>query len=128
MGEFTTYLAVPMRHQQSVIGAVLLGSQQKDAFSSHQARVLSILGNQAAVSLENSAIITKMEQLAITDGLTTLFNHRYFQEAIDREIERASRLNENLTLMLMDIDHFKGFNDSFGHPVGDFILRSLAYF
>jgi diguanylate cyclase (GGDEF)-like protein len=126
MDQFTTYLAVPMRHQQAVIGAVLLASKQKDAFSSHQARVLSILGNQAAVSLENSAIINKMEQLAITDGLTTLFNHRYFQEALDREIERASRLNENLTLMLMDIDHFKGFNDSFGHPVGDFILRSLA--
>jgi diguanylate cyclase (GGDEF)-like protein len=126
MDEFVTYLAVPMRHQQAVIGALLFASKHKDAFSSHQARVLSILGNQAAVSLENSAIINKMEQLAITDGLTTLFNHRYFQEALDREIERASRLNENLTLMLMDIDHFKGFNDSFGHPVGDFILRSLA--
>jgi diguanylate cyclase (GGDEF)-like protein len=126
MKDFVTYLAVPMRHQQAVIGALLFASTQKDAFSSHQARVLSILGNQAAVSLENSAIINKMEQLAITDGLTSLFNHRYFQEALDREIERASRLNENLTLLLMDIDHFKGFNDSFGHPVGDFILKSLA--
>lgn len=124
--ELATYLAVPMRHQQAVIGALLLGSRQKDAFSSHQARILSILGNQAAVSLENSSIITKMEQLAITDGLTTLFNHRYFQEAFDREIERASRLKENLSLLLIDIDHFKGFNDSFGHPAGDFILKNLA--
>jgi diguanylate cyclase (GGDEF)-like protein len=125
--DLSTYLAVPMRHQQAVIGAVLLGSHQKDAFSSHQARILSILGNQAAVSLENSSIITKMEQLAITDGLTNLFNHRFFQEAFDRELERASRLNENLSLLIMDIDHFKGFNDSFGHPAGDYILKNLAH-
>lgn len=125
--DLATYLAVPMRHQQAVIGAVLLGSHQKDAFSSHQARILSILGNQAAVSLENSSIINKMEQLAITDGLTNLFNHRFFQDAFDRELERASRLNENLSLLIMDIDHFKGFNDSFGHPAGDYILKSLAH-
>jgi diguanylate cyclase (GGDEF)-like protein len=121
-----TYLAVPMRHQQNSIGALLLASKQKDAFSAHQAHVLSILCNQAAVSLENSAIIKKMEQLAITDGLTHLFNHRYFQEAFDREIERSGRHQQPLTLILMDIDHFKGFNDTYGHPAGDFILRNLA--
>lgn len=122
----STFLAVPMRHQQAGIGALLLAARQKDAFSAHQAHVLSILCNQTAVSLENSAIIKKMEQLAITDGLTHLFNHRYFQEAFDRELERAGRQQQPLTLILMDIDHFKGFNDSFGHPAGDFILRSLA--
>lgn len=124
--DFATFLAVPMRHQQISIGALLLASKQKDAFSAHQAHVLSILCNQAAVSLENSAIINKMEQLAITDGLTHLFNHRYFQEAFDRELERAGRQQQSLTLLLMDIDHFKGFNDTYGHPAGDFILRSLA--
>ncbi|HSP07888.1 MAG TPA: diguanylate cyclase, partial [Acidobacteriota bacterium] len=124
--DFSTFLAVPMRHQQASIGALLLAGKQKDAFSAHQAHVLSILCNQAAVSLENSAIIKKMEQLAITDGLTHLFNHRYFQDSFDRELERATRQQQPLTLILMDIDHFKGFNDSFGHPAGDFILRSLA--
>lgn len=122
----STFLAAPMRHQQNRIGALLLGSKQEEAFSSHQARVISILCNQAAVSLENSSIIHKMEELAITDGLTGLFNHRYFQEAFQRELERAERQNQKLTLLIMDIDHFKGFNDSFGHPAGDFILKSLA--
>lgn len=122
----STFLAAPMRHQQQRIGALLLGSKQEEAFSSHQARVVSILCNQAAVSLENSSIIQKMEELAITDGLTGLFNHRYFQEAFQRELERAERQNQKLTLLIMDIDHFKGFNDSFGHPAGDFILKSLA--
>jgi diguanylate cyclase (GGDEF)-like protein len=121
-----SFLAVPMRHQQNSIGALLLASRVPDAFEAHQAHVLSILCNQAAVSLENSSIIKKMEQLAITDGLTHLFNHRYFQEAFDRELERAGRSQQTLALILLDIDHFKGFNDNFGHPAGDFILRSLA--
>ena len=124
--QLSSYLAAPMRHQQKQIGALLLGSSQEDAFSSHQARIISILCNQAAVSLENSAIIQKMEELAITDGLTGLFNHRYFQESFNRELERAGRQKQTLTLLIMDIDHFKGFNDSFGHPAGDFILKSLA--
>jgi len=124
--DLAAYLAAPMRHQQRRIGALLLGSSQEDAFSSHQARVISILCNQAAVSLENSSIIHKMEELAITDGLTGLYNHRYFQDALQQELERAERQKQCLTLLLMDIDHFKGFNDSFGHPAGDFILKSLA--
>ena len=120
------FLAAPMRHQQKRIGALVLGSTQQEAFSSHQTRAISILCNQAAISLENSAIIRKMEELAITDGLTGLYNHRYFQEALQQEMERAERQKQNLTLLIMDIDHFKGFNDSFGHPAGDFILKSLA--
>lgn len=125
-GKLTTYLAVPLRHQQRSMGALLLASHQKEAFSSHQARILSILCNQAAVSLENSSIIKKMEVLAITDGLTGLHNHRYFQDSLEREIARAERQKQSLSLLLLDIDHFKSFNDSFGHPAGDFALKSLA--
>jgi diguanylate cyclase (GGDEF)-like protein len=121
-----TFLAIPLRHQQKCIGALLLASKQKDAFSSHQSRILSILCNQAAVSLENASIIRRMEELAITDGLTGLYNHRFFKESLDREWDRAERLQQPLCLLLMDIDHFKGFNDSFGHPAGDFVLKSLA--
>lgn len=124
--DFATFLAVPMRHQQKSIGALLMAANNKEAFTSHQARVLSILCNQAAVSLENAAILKKMEELAITDGLTGLYNHRYFQDAMDKELDRSSRQQQVFSLLLMDIDHFKSFNDSFGHPAGDFVLKSLA--
>ena len=121
-----SFLAIPMRHQQNCIGALLLASKQPEAFNSHKARILSILCNQAAVSLENSSIITRMEQLAITDGMTGLYNHRYFQDSFDRELERADRSKQSLTLLLLDIDHFKKINDTSGHPAGDFILKNLA--
>jgi len=63
---------------------------------------------------------------ANTDCLTGLYNHRYFQEKLSSEINRASRYNHNLSLLMIDIDFFKGFNDEYGHPVGDAALRDLA--
>jgi diguanylate cyclase (GGDEF)-like protein len=67
-----------------------------------------------------------LEQLSITDGLTKLHNHRYFQEQLRREIRRADRVEDPLALVLIDIDHFKKWNDEFGHAGGDEILRGIA--
>ncbi len=67
-----------------------------------------------------------LEQLSITDGLTKLHNHRYFQEQLRREIRRADRMEDPLALVLIDIDHFKKWNDEFGHAGGDEILRGIA--
>jgi diguanylate cyclase (GGDEF)-like protein len=68
----------------------------------------------------------KMVRLATTDGLTGLTNHRTFQENLAREVHRACRYGRPLSLVLMDIDHFKKFNDTYGHPVGDLVLREIA--
>jgi diguanylate cyclase (GGDEF)-like protein len=68
----------------------------------------------------------RLRQLAITDGLTGLYNHRYFKEHLEQELNRASRHQLHVSVVMIDIDHFKEFNDTYGHPAGDFILRSLA--
>jgi diguanylate cyclase (GGDEF)-like protein len=68
----------------------------------------------------------KLEQLAFRDGLTGLYNHRYFQETLDREIARVKRYGHSLSLLLFDIDFFKKINDNFGHPTGDQVLINLA--
>jgi diguanylate cyclase (GGDEF)-like protein len=68
----------------------------------------------------------KLRRYASTDGLTGLYNHRYFQVTWRREITRARRYGEELSVMLLDLDHFKGLNDLFGHPEGDIVLRELA--
>ncbi len=67
-----------------------------------------------------------LDNLANVDGLTDVFNHRYFQNILDQEIERAARNNTFLSLLFIDIDNFKKFNDAYGHQVGDFILREFC--
>ena len=68
----------------------------------------------------------ELQQLALRDGLTGLFNHRYFQEALEIELSRARRQSESLGLLFIDVDHFKHYNDRQGHPTGDRLLKVLA--
>ena len=70
--------------------------------------------------------IAELEQLALRDGLTGLFNHRYFQESLDAELSRARRQSEVLGLLFIDVDHFKQYNDRNGHPAGDRLLKRLS--
>ena len=86
---------------------------------------------KAKIALEN---LTKelerknkiLDNLANIDGLTEIYNHRYFQNALDQEINRSHRNEGYLSLLLIDIDHFKVFNDTHGHQAGDFILKEFA--
>ena len=77
-------------------------------------------------SIKNALIHKRTEKLAFTDPLTELFNHRYFQETLNHEFTRAKRYAKPLSLMLIDIDFFKKFNDTYGHLVGDKVLRHVA--
>lgn len=70
--------------------------------------------------------VAELERLALRDGLTGLFNHRYFQEAIDAEISRAERHTHKVSLLFIDVDHFKNYNDRLGHPAGDRLLMRLS--
>jgi len=68
----------------------------------------------------------KLHELAFRDALTGLFNHRFFQEALDRELDRTMRYQRDLSLIIFDIDHFKKVNDTYGHPVGDRVLAAIG--
>jgi diguanylate cyclase (GGDEF)-like protein len=68
----------------------------------------------------------QLREMANRDGLTGLYNHRYFQESAAKDFQRAVRYNESLACVLFDIDHFKKFNDTYGHPIGDVVLRTLG--
>jgi diguanylate cyclase (GGDEF)-like protein len=87
---------------------------------------VSSIASEATLALEVVSLYDNMKLMAITDGLTGLFNHREFYNALRRELERGRRYRHNLSLLMIDVDDFKQFNDRFGHPAGDFALRKIA--
>jgi diguanylate cyclase (GGDEF)-like protein len=101
-------------------------SETINQFAGETETYLSTLLGNASVVITRAQLYQKMEMLATTDGLTGLNNHRTFQELLAKEVERARRYGRPLSLLLMDIDHFKKFNDTYGHPVGDLVLREIS--
>ena len=83
-------------------------------------------GTLDAILRQAAARMTRIEEAANTDGLTGLYNHRYFQERLEQELARARQHDERLALLFADLDHFKAFNDRAGHQAGDEALRGLA--
>jgi diguanylate cyclase (GGDEF)-like protein len=81
---------------------------------------------QAAESIYRARLFEQTERLATTDGLTGLLNHRTFQGRLDEHLAQAQRYGKRLSLILCDIDHFKAVNDTYGHPVGDVVLKGVA--
>lgn len=89
-------------------------------------QLLEIFAHVTSSALENARATEDLRRRAVTDGLTGLYNHRHFQEALAVEVERAARYGLNFTLLMMDLDHFKTVNDRFGHPHGDVALQQVA--
>jgi diguanylate cyclase (GGDEF)-like protein/PAS domain S-box-containing protein len=114
---------LPMIVGDNVIGVLRLWG---DALRQEDLSAISIFASQVSVSLENARLYNTIQQLAITDDLTGLYNRRGFAELGRHEIYRARRFNRPLTLIWLDIDHFKEVNDTFGHATGDEVLRKLA--
>lgn len=124
--EAFSFLLVPLMLSGRVTGLLKLDRLSGAGFSEQDREVALIFAAQAAVILEHARLYALHQRLATTDGLTGLYNHRYFQERLAVEIEVAARLNKPLSLALTDIDFFKKFNDSFGHQEGDHVLKKTA--
>jgi diguanylate cyclase (GGDEF)-like protein len=90
------------------------------------ARLLAAIAAIAAGALTRARMYQEMEKLATIDGLTQVPNHRHFQALLNQQIEVAARYGQKIGLMLFDIDHFKQFNDTYGHAVGDLVLKEVA--
>ena len=94
----------------------------EEGYKPAQLEVLSTLGSQIAISSYNA----KLYNLAITDGMTKLYLHRYMQSRLDEEFERAKRYKREFSFLMTDIDHFKIFNDTYGHQISDLVLKEVA--
>lgn len=119
-------LALPLLIQEQAIGWVLVLDLGDGHLEARDFSNLRILCSQVAIGLEKASLYDRLQRLSITDGLTGLHVHRHFQSRIDEEVKRAERYKEPVSLIMMDIDHFKRFNDQYGHLGGDAVLKAVA--
>jgi diguanylate cyclase (GGDEF)-like protein len=125
-GRMASLLAVPVPTDQGVDMALVVESARARRFSEHQQNMLSTIARAAGFALSRARLYQEKEQLASRDGLTGVENHRTFQERFLGEILRAQRYDHQLAVLMMDIDHFKKVNDTYGHPMGDQVLKEVA--
>ncbi len=125
-GRMASLLAVPVPTDQGVDMALMVESVRPRRFSEHHQNMLSTIARAAGFALSRARLYQEKEQLASRDGLTGVENHRTFQERFLNEILRAQRYDHQLAVLMMDIDFFKKVNDSYGHPIGDLVLKEVA--
>ncbi|MFY9615011.1 MAG: diguanylate cyclase [Candidatus Dormiibacterota bacterium] len=117
---------VPLHTGDRLLGSLVALGTNSDVFGPDDVRVLEAIGPQVSAALENARLYEETESLALIDPLTRLGNRRAFDQRLEEEIERAGRNGHPVSLALIDIDNFKVYNDTHGHPAGDDILRLLG--
>lgn len=119
------YLAVPLHSGNGTFRLLLVGRPNR-VLKEQQMAVAAAMAKQVNMALDNAQLIQELEERATTDGLTRLYNRRHFMERAESEFERSRRYRRELSVFLIDADHFKSINDAHGHDAGDRALRFLA--
>ena len=124
--ETGSLIAVPMLHKGRVVGVLEFYAPELNGFDVDDAKLLEALGAQAAMAVVNADLYQTTLELSVTDSLTRLMNRRALNRLLDAELERARRFNTPLAVLMIDVDHFKHYNDRMGHLLGDDALRAVA--
>ena len=119
-------LVLPLVLHDRALGTLILGAKRRGAFGDQVRPTLEVLASHLAVSLQNARMVAKLEQMATTDGLTGLLNKRAMLDAAAQKIAAAARFGRKLSLLVTDIDFFKKVNDTYGHDVGDVVIKGLG--
>lgn len=119
-------LVVPMAYRDRLVGAFAFNRPELDAFTDSDIRILETAARTAALAIVNAQLHEQTVELAITDALTGLSNRRHLERRLEMEFARAERFEHSVSVIMIDIDHFKAYNDQHGHPKGDQVLKQLA--
>ncbi len=120
-------LISPVIVNQREIALLCLGVRVKNkAYDVNEMEILSTINNIVSIAISNAALYEEVTQLSYTDGLTGLHNYRYFEMRLKEEVVRYKRNEQNVSLIILDVDYFKNYNDTLGHQAGDEVLRDLG--
>ncbi len=120
-------LFAPLRHKQQAGGYLAVyRTRGSEPLSVEQVKLVTFLGAWLTLALENVRLAESVERLAVTDDLTQVFNYRFLKSALKREIKRAGRFEQQLSIVMIDVDNLKGYNDRNGHMRGSLLLREIA--
>lgn len=126
MRSVSSLISSPLIGNNSLLGLLRLESKKVGFFNQDDLRFLSLVADLGVVALENSLLFQKTQDLAIHDNLTGLYTRGYFIDRLRDEARRVQRLDQHLSLMMIDIDFFKQYNDKFGHILGDLVLKKMG--
>ncbi len=124
--ESASRMSIPLISFGQTLGVLTLHSSQPNAFRDNELQSLESVADICANSIQNAHYVDRVKQLAYLDGLTGIFNRRFFELRIMEEIERARRYGTGMAVIMADIDQFKRLNDEFGHLLGDEVLRQVS--
>ncbi len=119
-------LVLPLVLHGRPLGTLILGAKRRNAFGDSVRPTLEVLASHLAVSLSNARMVAKLETMATTDGMTGLLNKRAMLEAAHEKVVSATRFGRKLSVLVTDIDFFKKVNDTYGHDVGDVVIKGLG--
>jgi diguanylate cyclase (GGDEF)-like protein len=121
-----SFVFLPFLIQDRVIGFLCSFSSRENFINQEKFSNFQVFCNQISIGLQKSLLYEKVQKLSITDGLTKLYSHRYFKQRLEEELILANRYSSQLSLLILDIDHFKHYNDTYGHVAGDHVLMEVA--
>ena len=118
-------IGIPLKIGEKVVGVMNLSRHNTGSFLASELRLLNMLANQAAVAISNASLHQSISRKAYTDTVTGLANRRALDEHLEAEIINSRRTNSKFAVIMMDLDGFKSVNDTYGHEVGDLVLRAV---
>ncbi|MFB0534086.1 MAG: GGDEF domain-containing protein [Anaerolineae bacterium] len=120
------WIIVPLRGAEEPIGVLVVDYDHDEPIEESDLDMLAGLASSAVLAIENSRLHNRVQRMANLDGLTDLFNHRYFQESLRQKLSTARELSQTVSLLMVELDKFKKYNDTYGHQQGDLVLKSVA--
>lgn len=121
-----SWIGIPLISHDNILGVLVLEHSEANIYQETEVNMAIAFASQASIAIENAKLFGEIKLLAVTDSLSGLNNRRYFFELSEKIYEEAKNDNKTLSVIMLDVDHFKSVNDKYGHDVGDIVLKSVA--